>query len=87
MEQLEKRLEKEKMYVKINKGIDSGEIIIIRNKGNMINETLKGDIKLFIKVENKSDFKREGLNLKLKKTISLKESLTGFKFDIKHMGI
>ena len=25
----EKRLEKEKMYVKINKGIDSGEIIII----------------------------------------------------------
>ena len=81
----EKRLEKEKMYVKINKGIDSGEIIIIRNKGNVINETLKGDIKLFIKVENKSDFKREGLNLKLKKTISLKESLTGFKFDIKHI--
>ena len=38
-----------------------------------------------MKVENKSDFKREGLNLKLKKTISLKESLTGFKFDIKHI--
>lgn len=80
-----KKMEKEKIYVKIKKGVDSGEIIIIRNKGNLINETLKGDIKLFIKVENKSNFKREGLNLKFKKTITLKESLTGFKFDIKHI--
>jgi len=80
-----KKMEKEKIYVKIKKGVDSGEIIIIRNKGNVINETLKGDIKLFIKVENKSNFKREGLNLKFKKTITLKESLTGFKFDIKHI--
>jgi len=80
-----KKMEKEKIYVKIKKGVDSGEIIIIRNKGNVINETLKGDIKLFIKVENKSNFKREGINLKFKKTITLKESLTGFKFDIKHI--
>jgi len=80
-----KKIEKEKIYVKIKKGVDSGEIIIIRNKGNVINETLKGDIKLFIKVENRSNFKREGLNLKFKKTITLKESLTGFKFDIKHI--
>jgi DnaJ family protein A protein 2 len=80
-----KKMEKEKIYVKINKGVDSGEIIIIRNKGNIINETLKGDIKLFIKVENRSNFKREGINLKLKKTITLKESLTGFRFELKHM--
>ena len=81
----EKRIEKEKLYVKINKGIDSGEIIMIKDKGNIINERLKGDIKLFVKVENKTHMKREGLNLRLKKEITLKQSLTGFKFDIKHI--
>ena len=80
-----KKIEKEKIYVKIKKGMDSGEIIIIKNKGNVINETLKGDIKLFIKVENKSFFKREGINLKFKKAITLKEALIGFTFEIKHM--
>ena len=81
----EKRMEKEKLYVNINKGIDSGEIIMIEKRGNSINDKLKGDIKLFVKVENNSNMKREGINLKFKKEISLKESLTGFKFDIKHI--
>jgi DnaJ-class molecular chaperone len=78
-------MEKEKLYVNINKGIDSGEIIMIEKRGNSINDKLKGDIKLFVKVENNSNMKREGINLKFKKEISLKESLTGFKFDIKHI--
>jgi len=80
-----KRMEKEKVYVKINKGIDSGEIIIIEGKGNVLNERIKGDIKLFINIENNTNLKREGLHLKIKKEITLKESLTGFKFDIKHL--
>ena len=81
----EKKIEKEKLYVKINTGIDSGEIIMVKDKVNIINERLKGDIKLFVKVENKTHMKREGLNLRLKKEITLKQSLTGFKFDIKHI--
>jgi DnaJ-class molecular chaperone len=85
MVQNEKRIEKEKLYVKINKGIDSGEIIMIQNRGNSMNDKLKGDIKLFVKVENNTNMKRDGVNLKFKKEISLKESLTGFKFDIKHI--
>ena len=80
-----KRIEKEKLYININKGVDSGEIMIIKDKGNIINERLKGDIKLHIKVENNTDMKRDGLNLIYKKDITLKESLTGFKFDIKHI--
>ena len=80
-----KRMEKEKLYININKGVDSGEIMIIKDKGNIINERLKGDIKLHIKVENNTDMKRDGLNLIYKKDITLKESLTGFKFDIKHI--
>jgi DnaJ-class molecular chaperone len=81
----EKKIEKEKLYVNIHQGIDSGEIIIVKDKGNIINNSMKGDIKIHIRVENNSVFKRNGLNLKLKKTITLKESLTGFKFDIKHL--
>ena len=78
-------MEKEKIYINIKKGVDSGEIIIIKDKGNIINNSLKGDVKVHIKVENKSIFKREGLNLKFKKEITLKESLTGFVFDINHL--
>lgn len=81
----EKRLEKEKIYINIKKGVDSGEIIMIKEKGNIINNSLKGDIKVHIKVENQTIFTREGLNLKLKKDITLKESLIGFSFDIKHL--
>ena len=81
----EKRIEKEKLYVNISKGVDSGEIIIIKDMGNSVNEKLKGDIKLFINVENNTIMKREGINLKIKHKISLKDSLTGFKFDINHI--
>jgi len=81
----ERRIEKEKIYIPINKGIDNGEIIIIRDKGNVRSESLKGDIKVFVNIKNNSEFTREGLNLILKKKITLKEALTGFKFDIKHL--
>tara|TARA_X000000368_G_scaffold403213_1_gene377947 strand:+ start:391 stop:1302 length:912 start_codon:yes stop_codon:yes gene_type:complete len=80
-----KRIEKEKLYINISKGVDTGEIMIIKDKGNAINDRLKGDIKLHIKVENNTNMKRDGLNLVYKKDITLKESLTGFKFDIKHI--
>ncbi len=80
-----KRMEKEKLYINISKGVDTGEIMIIKDKGNIINDRLKGDIKLHIKVENNTNMHREGLNLVCKKEITLKEALTGFKFDIKHI--
>ena len=66
-----KRMEKEKLYINISKGVDTGEIMIIKDKGNIINDRLKGDIKLHIKVENKTHMKREGLNLVYKKDITL----------------
>ena len=78
-----RRIEKERIYVSIPQGIDDDEIIILRGRGNIINESNKGDIKLFIKVKNETMFKRQGLNLIYKKTISLKESLIGFVFDMK----
>ena len=81
----ERRIEKEKMYVNILSGIDDGERMILKDKGNVASEQNKGDIQLFIKISNNTEFLRDGLDLIFKKKITLKESLTGFEFDIKHL--
>ena len=63
----ERRVEKEKMYVNILPGIDDGERMILKNKGNIANEQNKGDIQLFIKIKNETPFIRDGLDLIYKK--------------------
>ena len=80
-----KREESETIYVTIPKGVDNNEIIIIREKGNILADTNKGDIKLFIKITNDTDFIRNGLDLILNKNITLKEALCGFSFDMKYI--
>lgn len=77
--------EKETMYVNIPAGIDDNEIIILKNKGHFINEDIKGDVKVIVQVENNSPFIRSGMDLIYKKTISLKDSLCGFAFEIHHL--
>lgn len=80
-----KTTEHETIYLTIPKGIDEGEVMILREKGNIINEQLKGDVKLVIKVENNTEFKRNGLDLVLNKTITVKEALCGFSFEMKYI--
>lgn len=80
-----KVFENETVYVDVPKGIDEGEIIVLREKGNVLREDCKGDIKLFIKVENETDFKRSGLDLIYEKTITVKEALCGFTFELKYI--
>jgi len=80
-----KIFEKETIYVDIPKGIDNNEIIIIRNRGNILNELIKGDIKLFIKIENNTQYERKGMDLYMNKTITLKESLCGFTCQLNHI--
>lgn len=80
-----KHTEKEKIYIEIPEGIDSKEIIVVRNKGNVLGDNNKGDIKIFIEIAHNKNFGRRGLDLILKKKISLKEALVGFKFDIHHI--
>ena len=80
-----KIFETETIYVDIPQGVDENEIIIIRNKGNAMNDECKGDVKIFVKIENKTDFKRFGLDLILEKDISLKEALCGFSFELKFL--
>ena len=80
-----KVFEKETLYITIPKGIDDNEMILIENKGNSINETCKGDVKVFIKITNNTEFERNGLDLLIKRTISLKEALCGFQFELKYI--
>lgn len=80
-----KIFEHETVYVTVPKGIDEGEIILLKEKGNVLNETNKGDIKIFVKIENNSVFKRSGLDLIFEKTITVKEALCGFSFELKYL--
>lgn len=80
-----KVFENETIYVTIPQGIDDNEIVILRDKGNIINENVKGDVKVFVKITNDTIFKRSGLDLILEKNISLKDSLCGFSFEIKYL--
>ena len=77
--------EKETIYVTVPKGIDDNEMIILRDSGNVLNENVKGDIKIFVKIKNETPFKRVGLDLILNKTISLKDSLCGFTFELDYI--
>ena len=77
--------ELETFYLTIPQGIDNNEVIIVRDRGHVLNEEIKGDLKFIITVENNSCFIRQGLDIIYKKTISLKESLCGFTFDLKHL--
>jgi DnaJ-class molecular chaperone len=77
--------ELETIYVNIPQGIDDNEFIIIQNRGNSLSDVLKGDIKIVIKIENNTNFKRLGLDLILDKSITLKEALCGFSFEIKYI--
>jgi hypothetical protein len=80
-----KVFERETIYVNIPGGVDDNELIILRNKGNALNEHCIGDIKLFVRVINNSLFKRVGLDIIIDKNITLKDALCGFSFEIKHL--
>jgi DnaJ-class molecular chaperone len=80
----QKTYEKETIYVTVPAGIDDNEIIIVPNKGNVVGENI-GDIKCCIKINNNGEYVREGMDLRYKRTLSLKEALCGFSFPIYHL--
>jgi DnaJ-class molecular chaperone len=80
-----KIFEKETIYIDIPQGIDENEMIILRDRGNVISDQVKGDIKINILIQNNTAFKRSGLDLILDKTITLKEALCGFSFELNYI--
>lgn len=77
--------ETETIYIPIHPGIDDNEIIVLREKGNAVNDTLKGDLKLVIQIDNTTAFRRHGLDLIFVYKLSLKEALCGFSFELNHL--
>lgn len=77
--------ETETIYVTIPEGIDNNEFICIENKGNVIDESCRGDLKVVIKIVNDTIFVRDGLNLVLNKSITLKQAICGINFNIQHL--
>ena len=80
-----KRSETETVYINVPAGIDENEILVIRDKGHALNDKVKGDVKIFIHIENNTLFRRQGLDLIYKKTVTLKEALCGFSLEIVHL--
>jgi DnaJ-class molecular chaperone len=80
----ERSSEKEVLSVTIPKGIDHDDTIVIRDAGNNINNQVRGEIRITIKIKNSTDFVRRGLDLYLIKKISLKDSLCGFIYEFDH---
>ena len=79
-----RKTETESLYVPIHCGIDDNEIIVVRGKGNIMNN-MRSDLKLHIKVSNQTPFKRNGMDLIYEKKLTLKEALVGFSFELKHL--
>ena len=80
-----KTVEKQTIYLNVPQGIDDNEVVILREMGNSINQAIKGDVKICISIQNDTSFERRGLDLIVKKKITLKEALCGFEFEIKHI--
>jgi DnaJ-class molecular chaperone len=77
--------EEETLYITVPPGMDDNEVLLLLEKGNAINDQCKGDVKVAIHLENKSVFQRQGLDLIYRKSITLKEALCGFAFEIPHL--
>ena len=75
----------ETIYLNVPAGIDENECIMITGKGNALSDEIQGDVKVGVQVINNSEFIRQGLDLIIKKTVSLKDSLCGFSFELKHL--
>ena len=75
----------ENIQIDIPKGIDNDEGILLRDKGNVASESMKGDLKIMFLIKNTTPFTRNGLDLHVQQKISLKEALCGFVFEIPHL--
>ena len=78
-------LDKHTEYITIPIGAESGEVIILSNRGNEGASECRGDVKVTLNVEEHATFKRNGLDIIMEKKITLKEALCGFVFEIEHL--
>ena len=77
--------EEDTITLNIPAGISEGETIILQEKGHIIQDKVKGDLHLHIKIQPHKEFSRNEMDLIYKKTLTLKESLCGFSLEIPHL--
>jgi len=78
-------LEKHIEYYSLPFGVESGEVVLLTNCGNQSANHTRGDVKVTFHVAEHPAFKRNGLDIHTEKTITLKEALCGFVFNIEHI--
>lgn len=78
-------LEKHIEYYSLPFGVESGEVVLLTNCGNEATNHTRGDVKVTFHVAEHAIFKRSGLDIHTEKTITLKEALCGFVFNIEHV--
>lgn len=66
-------------------GVRDQEQFVLQNRGNSINDTVKGDIHVIVSVNNTSKFQRRGNDLYMKVTIPLRDALCGFSLQFNHL--
>lgn len=78
-------LEKHIEYYSLPFGVESGEVVLLTNCGNEAANHTRGDVKVTFHVAEHAVFKRSGIDIHTEKTITLKEALCGFVFNIEHI--
>ena len=78
-------LEKDHMVINLPAGIDEGEVVIVTEHGHVVQDRIKGDLHIAIKIIKHELFERKGMDLQYKKSLTLKEALCGFYLEIPHL--
>ena len=78
-------LEKDHINLPIPKGIEDGEVMVLRDMGHVVQDRVKGDLHFIIRIEKHPHFERKGLDIFYNKNLTLKESLCGFTLEIPHL--
>lgn len=75
------------MEIPIERGLASGDKVVLKGEANQMPGEEPGDIVVFLVEQTPDDypFKRMGDDLLIKRTLSLTEALIGFKFSVEHM--
>jgi DnaJ-class molecular chaperone len=81
------KFSKETLYIDVPEGVDHGEILLIKKKGNISKQGNMSDLKLTVNVNDTEhiNFKRKGLDLEYRINLTLKEALGGFSKQIVHL--
>ncbi|KAJ3415618.1 DnaJ- protein scj1 [Chytridiales sp. JEL 0842] len=71
--------------VSVERGMADKQRIVFENEGDESPDQAAGDVVFEIKTIPHPVFVRDGDNLRMKKTISLRDALLGFEFKVKHL--